>query len=275
MNNWKGDTTPCQCIVTHSYAITYYGIAIPLDGSEQYDYIIKRLASKYKELYKDNDEYNFLDSVQYEEYESLVLTTNAEESEIINLNGNYKSLPEDFLILIGDHSVPNLYSTPFKSKDDCINHYKQKFSDILPDDFDYENNIGKITYIIWGWIMTNITTYQQLRANVQQINLIKTTNHILLSKFVSSDEFLDLLNNTRLSTEPIETYVIDNTVQIEYRYKNISFNIILTDKEIVDFKIETILKDKILTNIKEIDSSLNNIENTAKRILEKLENDKK
>ena len=134
----------------HSYAITYYGITIPLDGSEQYDYIIKKLASKYKELYKDNDEYNFLDSVQYEEYESLVLTTNAEESEIINLNGNYKYLPEDFLILIGDHSVPNLYSTPFKSKEDCINHYKQKFGDILPDNFDYENNIGKITYISWG-----------------------------------------------------------------------------------------------------------------------------
>ena len=64
--------------------------------------------------------------------------------------------------------------------------------------------------------MTNITTYQQLRANVQQINLIKATNHMLLSKFVSSDEFLDLLNETRLSAEPIETYVIDNTVQNIY-----------------------------------------------------------
>jgi hypothetical protein len=123
--------------------------------------------------------------------------------------------------------------------------------------------------------MTNITTYQQLRANVQQINLIKATNHMLLSKFVSSDEFLDLLNNTRLSAEPIETYVIDNTIQIKYNYKNLGFKIVLTDKEIVDFKIETILKDKISTRIEEIDYNLNDIENIAKSIMEKFDNDKK
>ena len=123
--------------------------------------------------------------------------------------------------------------------------------------------------------MTNITTYQQLRANVHQINLIKATNHMLLSKFVSSDEFLDLLNETRLSAEPIETYVIDNTVQIKYNYQNIGFGVILTDKEIVDFKIETILKDKVSTKIEEIDYTLNDIENTAKLIMEKFDNDKK
>lgn len=123
--------------------------------------------------------------------------------------------------------------------------------------------------------MTNITTYQQLRANVQQINLIKATNHILLSKFVSSDEFLDLLNNTRLSAEPIETYVIDNTIQIKYNYKILGFKIVLTDKEIIDFNIETILKDKVSTKIEEIDYTLNDIENTAKLIMEKFDNDKK
>ena len=122
--------------------------------------------------------------------------------------------------------------------------------------------------------MTNITTYQQLRTNVQQINLIKATNRMLLSKFVSSDEFLDLLNNTRLSAEPIKTYVIDNTVQIKYNYQNIGFRVILTDKEIVDFKIETILKDKVSTKIEEVDYMLNDIENTAKLIAEKFDNDK-
>lgn len=123
--------------------------------------------------------------------------------------------------------------------------------------------------------MTHITTIQQLRANVQQINLVKTVNHTLLSKFVSSDEFLDLLNETRLSAEPIETYVIDNTVQIKYNYQNIGFRVILTDKEIVDFKIETILKDKVSTKIEEVDYMLNDIENTAKLIMEKFGNDKK
>ena len=123
--------------------------------------------------------------------------------------------------------------------------------------------------------MSSLTTYQQLRANVQQINLIKATNHMLLSKFVSSDEFLDLLNETRLSAEPIETYVIDNTVQIKYTYQNIGFRVILTDKEIVDFNIETILKDKISTKIEEVDYILNDIESTDKLIMEKFENDKK
>ena len=134
----------------HNYAITHYGLAIPTDGSEQYNYIIKQLASKYKDLYENNDEYDFLDHVREQEITSLELVTEAEDSEIINLNGNYKSLPEDFLILIGDHKVPTLYSSPFKSKEDCIKQYKKEFGDILPEDFDYENNIGRISYITWG-----------------------------------------------------------------------------------------------------------------------------
>lgn len=123
--------------------------------------------------------------------------------------------------------------------------------------------------------MTNLTTIQQLRANVQQINLVKTVNHTLLSKFVSSDEFLDLLNDTRLSAEPIETYVIDNTVQIKYNYQNIGFRVTLTDKEIVNFNIEDIFKEKVSTKIKEIDDNLNGIHKSATKIMEKLENDKK
>lgn len=123
--------------------------------------------------------------------------------------------------------------------------------------------------------MTNITTIQQLRANVQQINIIKTQNHILLSQFVSSDEFLNLLNDTRATAEPIETSVIDNTIQIKYSYKNLGFKIVLTDKEIIDFNIETILKDEVSIKIEEVDYMLNDIENTAKLIMEKFDNDKK
>lgn len=134
----------------HNYAITYYGLTITLDGTDQHNYIIKQLASKYKDLYKNDDEYEFLNNIQYQENDSIVLVTDAEDPEIINLKGNYRSLPEDFLILIGDHDVPTLYSSPFKSKENCINQYKKQFGDILPKDFDYENNIGKISYITWG-----------------------------------------------------------------------------------------------------------------------------
>ncbi len=38
----------------HNYAISYYGLTILLDGSPQHEYILKKLASKYKDLYENN-----------------------------------------------------------------------------------------------------------------------------------------------------------------------------------------------------------------------------
>lgn len=120
-----------------------------------------------------------------------------------------------------------------------------------------------------------MTIIQQLRENVQEIELIKTQNHILISQFMSSDDFLDLLNETKLNAEPIETHLIDNTIRIKYKYKQLAFYIILTDKEIADPQIETLFKEKVSDKIKEIDTSLKNIENTARLIMEKFDNDKK
>lgn len=118
--------------------------------------------------------------------------------------------------------------------------------------------------------MPNLTITQQLKAHVQQIELIKNQNHLLLSQFISTDEFLNLLNDTKLEAEPIETYVIDNTVQIKYNYyTNIGFKIILTDKEIVNSEIKTIFKNKVSENIKEIDEALKGIEDSARKIAEK------
>lgn len=136
-----------------NYTITYYGIAIPIDDSEQYNYIVEQLISKNKQFYKDLDEddFNFLQELQFQEEQSLHVSYDAEDIEVITLKGDYKPLyVEDILILVGDHKIPNLYSSPFKSKQDCINHYKKQFGDILPKDFDYESNIGKISYITWG-----------------------------------------------------------------------------------------------------------------------------
>lgn len=118
--------------------------------------------------------------------------------------------------------------------------------------------------------MPNLTITQQLKAHVQQIELIKTQNHLLLSQFISTDEFLNLLNDTKLEAEPIETYVIDNTVQIKYNYyTNIGFKIVLTDKEIINNEIKTIFKNKVSEKIKEIDVALKGIEDSAKKIAEK------
>lgn len=117
--------------------------------------------------------------------------------------------------------------------------------------------------------MTNSTITQQLKAHVQQIELIKTQNHLLLSQFISTDTFLDLLNETKLESEPIETYVIDNTVQIKYNHKHIGFKVVLTDKEIIDSNIKNIFKEKVSEKIKEIDVALKGIEDSARKISEK------
>ena len=115
----------------------------------------------------------------------------------------------------------------------------------------------------------NLTITQQLKSNVQQIELIKNQNHLLLSQFITTDIFLDILNETKLDAKPIETYVIDNTIQIKYNHQSIGFKIVLTDKEIVDDQIQTIFKNKISERIKEIDEALNGIENSARKIAEK------
>ena len=65
----------------------------------------------------------------------------------MNMN---RFITKKIFILFGDHEYPTLYSAPFKSKEDCVNYYKENFGDILPKDFNYENNIGKISYITWG-----------------------------------------------------------------------------------------------------------------------------
>ena len=136
-----------------NYTITNYGIVIHIDESEQYNYVVKKLISKNKKFYKDldEDEFDFLNELQYQAEQSLHVSYDAENIEIITLNGDDREIYAiDVLILIGNHDVPTLYSAPFKSKQDCINHYKKQFGDILPKDFDYENNIGRISYVTWG-----------------------------------------------------------------------------------------------------------------------------
>jgi hypothetical protein len=122
--------------------------------------------------------------------------------------------------------------------------------------------------------MQNSTITQQLKSNVQQIETIKTQNHLLLSQFITTNIFLELLNETKLDAEPIETYVIDNTIQIKYNHKNIGFKIVLTDKEIVDTQIESIFKEKVSTRIKEIDNNLDSIAKNARKIAEKFDKQK-
>lgn len=119
--------------------------------------------------------------------------------------------------------------------------------------------------------MSNITITQQLKSNIQQIELIKNQNHLLLSQFILTNTFLDLLNETKLEAEPIETYVINNTIQIKYNHKHIGFKVILTDKEIIDSNIENIFKEKVSARIKEIEYHLDSIDKNTNKLMKKFD----
>lgn len=119
--------------------------------------------------------------------------------------------------------------------------------------------------------MSNITITQQLKSNIQQIELIKNQNHLLLSQFILTNTFLELLNETKLEAEPIETYVINNTIQIKYNHKHIGFKVILTDKEIIDSNIENIFKEKVSARIKEIEYHLDSIDKNTNKLMKKFD----
>lgn len=131
-----------------NYAITYYGIPIPIENSKLYQHVLKKLISKHSQLYQEcqKDELTFLTELQF-----TYVPYDAEDIGFISLDNEYEPFyNKKIFILFGDHEYPTLYSAPFKSKEDCVNYYKENFRDILPKDFNYENNIGKISYITWG-----------------------------------------------------------------------------------------------------------------------------
>lgn len=129
----------------------YYGIPIPIDNSELYQYVLKQLISKYKKSYTfecQDDIDDFLMDMSLEADESIDISFGIQNIEFTNLNNEFKPInSKSILILSGDHKTSNLYSTPFESKKECIEFYKQEFSNILPKNFDYENNIGTILYV--------------------------------------------------------------------------------------------------------------------------------
>lgn len=128
-----------------------YGIIIPSD-SENYTYVLNRLMKKHPDYFNDGqDEFEHLYYINDIE-PKLNHEHNISQVEIEKINGDilFKvGTNVSLLILNGDHEKPTLVTSPFKSNDECINHYKNQFNDILPEDFDYEENIGKIYVKAW------------------------------------------------------------------------------------------------------------------------------
>lgn len=129
-----------------THTINTYGILIQSD-SVTYEYILEKLKEKHPDYFNDGqDEFEHLYYINDIEpnlnHEHNVMTL-----EIENIKGFYKSrtgVNTSLLILNGDHEKPTLVTSPFKTNEECIQHYKNQFNDILPKNFNYEENIGKI-----------------------------------------------------------------------------------------------------------------------------------
>lgn len=130
----------------YKYTVNTYGIAIPSNYRE-YDYILDKLKEKHPDYFNNGqDEFEHLYYINDIE-PNISHEHNVNVYELESMNGLEKITISDvtgLLVLHGDHDKPTLVTSPFKSNQECVNHYKNQFENILPDDFDYENTIGKI-----------------------------------------------------------------------------------------------------------------------------------
>lgn len=135
----------------YNYTVDTYGIAIPSNYRE-YNYILDKLKEKHPDYFNDGqDEFEHLYYVNDIE-PNISHAHNVYVYELESIDGFEKITMSDtqpIIILHGDHEKPTLLTSPFKSNDECINHYKNQFGNLLPDDFNYENTIGKIYIKAW------------------------------------------------------------------------------------------------------------------------------
>lgn len=135
-----------------NYSVNLYGIVV-LPKTTVFDRVIENLAVKFKDIYekKDKDAINFVKELNGVSEFDISFVSDIEDLSLFNLNEeNEEWYEEQALLLLGSHNRPNLYSSPFTSKEECVNFYKKEFGGILPQDFDYMANIGEISYVIWG-----------------------------------------------------------------------------------------------------------------------------
>lgn len=135
----------------YKYTVNTYGIAIPSNYRE-YDYILDKLKEKHPDYFNDGqDEFEHLYYISDIE-PNISHEHNVNVYELESIDGLEKITISDvngLLVLNGDHEKPTLITSPFKSNHECVKHYKKQFGNILPDDFDYENTIGKIYIEAW------------------------------------------------------------------------------------------------------------------------------
>ena len=133
------------------YTVDTYGIALT-EHSVEYYYVLEKLKNLHPDYFNDGqDEFEHLYYINDIE-PNISHHHNIEVYELENFNNLENITVSDahpILVLHGNHEKPTLISSPFKTTDECVNHYKNQFGNILPDDFNYEKIISKIYIEAW------------------------------------------------------------------------------------------------------------------------------
>lgn len=72
------------------------------------------------------------------------------ESAIDNSTFDYSNKPSEDVWILPLSKWPTLLKPAYNSEDEIITELKNRYSPILPKDFDYHNNIVYASYVVWG-----------------------------------------------------------------------------------------------------------------------------
>lgn len=134
------------------YGQVEYGILIP-ENTETFKTICKNLRELHPELQEYEDNLVLLNIVEsdYIDYNVEVIYTEGSETTIYTLSSEYNTYNDNnYVVLKGMHGTPSLTSSPFNSKEECIEHYKEIYNELLQEHFPYEEKIGEITFSLFG-----------------------------------------------------------------------------------------------------------------------------
>lgn len=72
------------------------------------------------------------------------------ESAIDNSTFDYSNKPSEDVWILPLSNWPTLLKPAYNSEDEIITELKNKYSVILPQNYDYHNNIVYASYVVWG-----------------------------------------------------------------------------------------------------------------------------
>ena len=111
---------------------------------------------------------------------------------------------------------------------------------------------------------------QKIESNIKE-------NQDLLDQFISSEYYFNILNSFSNIATPLETKWTNNKIIVKFhhlKHKNIGIKIHLSDVEITNKNFKNLFKEKLQHKVKEIDTSLKNIEDAASKILKQFDETK-